>query len=236
MNILPVAILSGGLATRMRPITQTIPKVLLPVAGRPFIAWQLEHLQKSGVRDVVLCVGYLGEQVQEVVADGAAFGLSVRYSFDGNTLLGTGGALRQALPLLGEHFFVLYGDAFLRCSYADVQATYVTSQAPALMTVLHNRSRWDESNVFFQNGTIQLYNKWHPTHEMEHIDYGLSVLSATALKTYPKQQFLDVANVFHELSVQGRLAGFEAYERFYEVGSPNGFKEAERFFLRKGDY
>ena len=114
---LPVAILAGGLATRLRPITEKIPKSLVDVAGEPFIVRQLDYLFRQRVRDVVLCIGYLGEMIEAVVGDGSRFGLRVSYSIDGPILLGTGGALRRAAPLLGEAFFVLYGDSYLPVDY-----------------------------------------------------------------------------------------------------------------------
>ena len=110
---LPVAILAGGLATRLRPVTEDTPKALLDVAGKPFVVRQLEYLRQQGIVRVVLCVGYLGEQIRAVVGDGSALGLEVLYSWDGPQLLGTGGALRHALSALGEQFMVLYGDSYL---------------------------------------------------------------------------------------------------------------------------
>lgn len=102
---IPVAILAGGLATRLRPITEKVPKVLLPVAGKPFLAHQLELLRKQGIRRVVLCLGHLGERVVDEFGDNREHGLHLDYSFDGPVLLGTGGALKQALPQSGR---VLY--------------------------------------------------------------------------------------------------------------------------------
>jgi MurNAc alpha-1-phosphate uridylyltransferase len=229
----PVAILVGGLATRLRPITEKIPKSLLEIAGRPFIFHQLELLNRQGVDRVVLCVGYLGEQVEAAVGDGKAFGLSVAYSFDGDVLLGTGGALKRALPLLGEHFFVLYGDSYLPCLFAEVQAAYKVSHFPALMTVLRNRNRWDKSNVLFVNGVLVEYNKRSPRPEMAHIDYGLGVLSVAVFDRYSENQVFDLADIYHELSLNGQLAGFEVSERFYEIGSRRGIKETEDFLLAK---
>ena len=156
--MLPVAILAGGLATRLRPITQTIPKALIEVAGKPFIHHQLDYLKKQGIEQVVLCIGYLGEMIQEVVGDGSTFGLRVIYSPDGPVLLGTGGALRQALPMLGEDFFVLYGDSYLPVDFRAVQEAYLASHQPALMTVLKNGDRWDKSNVLFDQGRLVEYN------------------------------------------------------------------------------
>ena len=147
---LPVAILAGGLATRLHPITETIPKALVDVAGTPFILRQLDYLRRQGVSRVVLCVGFLGEQIEAVVGDGAAMGLSVSYSQDWPKLLGTGGALKQALPLLDSRFLVLYGDSYLPIDFAAVEREFLVSGKPALMTVQRNEDRWDKSNVLFR--------------------------------------------------------------------------------------
>lgn len=231
--MLPVAILAGGLATRLRPITETIPKSLVEVAGRPFVLRQLAYLRDQGVRRVVLCIGYLGEMIEAVVGNEEHLGLDVAYSTDGPELLGTGGALKKALPLLGERFFVLYGDSFLPVNFSAVQDAFERSGQDALMTVLHNGDRWDKSNVLFQSGRLLEYNKRKPREDMAYIDYGLGVLSASVLQGYPNDQALDLADVYQDLSRQGRLAGMEVHQRFYEIGSHNGLKEAEAYFLNK---
>lgn len=229
----PVAILAGGLATRLRPITQTIPKALVEVAGKPFIVRQLEYLREQGVQRVVLCIGYLGEMIQDVVGTGDQFGLQVSYSPDGSTLLGTGGALKKALPLLGEHFFVLYGDSYLPVDFSAVQKAYVRSGQQALMTVLENGDRWDKSNVLFEGGRLVEYNKRAPRQDMAYIDYGLGVVATEVFDQYPADDPFDLADVYQTLSKQGQLAGFEVHNRFYEIGSHSGLKEAEEFFLKK---
>src|SRR5262249_44926497 len=150
----PVAVLAGGLATRMRPLTETIPKAMLEVAGRPFIDHQLDLLHRSGIRRVVLCLGYLGEQVRHHLGDGRDRGLELRYSFDGRRLLGPGGALRQALPLLGEVFWVIYGDSYLEIDYPAVLADFLSRGMLGLMTVVRNDDHWDRSNVVFRNGRL----------------------------------------------------------------------------------
>ena len=231
---LPVAILAGGLATRLHPITQSIPKALVDVAVQPFIARQLAYLRAQGVQRVVLCIGFLGEMIQDLVGDGAQYGLDVAYSPDGPQLLGTGGALKQALPLLGQEFFVLYGDSFLPVAFAPIETAFRASGKPALMTVLDNANRWDKSNALFQDGQLLEYNKHQPRPEMTYIDYGLAVVSAQALQPYPADQAFDLAEVYHSLSCTGQLAGYEVHERFYEIGSHNGLKETEDYFLMKG--
>ena len=223
----PVAILAGGLATRMHPVTQTIPKSMIEVAGRPFIEHQLELLHAEGVKNVVLCVGYLGEMIEAHIGDGGRFGLSVRYSFDGERLLGTGGALRRALPLLGQDFFVLYGDSYLEIPYAPVQATYRNSGKPALMTVFRNEGRWDTSNVLFDGANVIRYDKRNLTADMKFIDYGLGILNGDLLKAHNDDEAFDLSEIYAALADDGRLAGFEATKRFYEIGTPSGLALTE---------
>jgi NDP-sugar pyrophosphorylase family protein len=231
--MLPVAILAGGLATRLRPITETIPKALVDVAGKPFIVHQLCYLRQQGITHIVLCIGYLGEMVRDVVGSGERFGLKVSYSEDGPNLLGTGGALTKATTLLGSEFFVLYGDSFLPVNFSVVQEAYKQSKQPALMTVLKNQNQWDKSNVLFVNGKLIEYNKRAPRAEMSYIDYGLGVVSASVLNQRPVGQSFDLADVYQDLSLQGLLTGLEVHERFYEIGSHTGLKEAEEYFLKK---
>lgn len=230
----PVAIMAGGLATRLRPITEKIPKALVDVAGKPFVVRQLDYLQRQGITRVVLCLGYLGEQVEAVVGDGSVFGLEVRYSWDGPRLLGTGGALKQALPLLGEQFFVFYGDSYLPIDFRAVERDFLASGKLALMTVLKNDDRWDKSNVLFRDGGIAEYNKRAPRPGMAHIDYGLGVLSASVLENVPANEPFDLADIYRNLSVQGLLAGHEVFERFYEIGSHKGLAETIDYF-KKGE-
>ena len=230
---LPVAILAGGLATRLRPVTETVPKVLLEVAGKPFLEHQLAQLREQGVQDVVLCVGYLGELIRERYQDGRSHGIRISYSFDGPKLLGTGGAIRKALPLLGEAFFVMYGDSYLRIAFAEVENAFRRLAKPGLMTLFHNQDLWDVSNVCYADGTIQRYDKKLRGPDMQHIDYGLSVFKAEIFREYPPDDVLDLAQVMRTLVDRGEMAGFEAGERFYEIGSPAGWRELDEF-LNKG--
>jgi NDP-sugar pyrophosphorylase family protein len=229
VNALPVAILAGGLATRLRPITEKVPKALLPIAGRPFIHWQLELLAQQGVREVVLCAGHLGEQIQAAVGDGSGFGLTIRYSLDGDALLGTGGALKRALPKLGAVFFVLYGDSYLRCSFAAVRAAFEESEAPGLMTVFCNEDRWEKSNVLLRDGSVVEYDKRSPRPGMRHMDYGLSILSAEAMQRSPASAAFDLADLYHDLAARGELAALAVNERFYEIGSVGGMEATEHY-------
>lgn len=229
---IPVAILAGGLATRLRPITETIPKSLVAVAGQPFIEHQLEQLQREGIRRVVLCVGYLGEMVREVVGDGSRFGLRVDYSFDGPKLLGTGGALRQALPLLGETFFVLYGDSYLPIPFAPVAETFLASGKQGLMTVYRNEGSFDTSNVVFAGGRIRIYDKKAKLPEMRHIDYGLELLEPAAFAPFAGREAFDLAELLQNLLGRDQLAGHEVTTRFYEIGSHAGLNELDALLAK----
>jgi NDP-sugar pyrophosphorylase family protein len=179
------------------------------------------------VRGVVLCVGYLGEKIREAFPDGKPWGMTLQYSFDGPKLLGTGGAVRQALPLLGEKFFVLYGDSYLPTDYGAVAGAFVRSGQPALMTVFHNEGKWDTSNVVFRDRRIVAYNKSQRTIEMRYIDYGLNVLTPGAFAGLETKAPLDLVEVFQKLVAMEQLAGYEVRERFYEAGSAAGLAELE---------
>jgi NDP-sugar pyrophosphorylase family protein len=222
-----VAILAGGLATRLRPTTEKIPKALITVAGQPFLAHQLRLLQHAGIRKVMLCVGYRGEMIEQEFGDGRNFGMELNYSFDGPVLLGTGGALKKALPLLGHRFFVLYGDSYLPIDYASPARAFVTSGKLGLMTVFRNEGRWDTSNVWFQDGVIKSYSKKERTPEMRYIDYGLGMLDSKALAPWSDGKAFDLADVYRDLICRSELAGFEVEQRFYEIGSPEGLAELD---------
>ena len=224
---MPVAILAGGLATRLRPITEKIPKALVEIAGEPFLFHQLRLLKRSGLKKVVLCVGYLGEMVQEVAGDGSAFGLEVAYSFDGPRLLGTGGALRQALQQLGDSFYILYGDSYLLVDYLSVGKTFLESGQEGLMTVFKNEGQYDTSNVVYADGSLKIYSKKKRLPEMAHIDYGLGCLHRGTLEKYPSDAAFDLAQVYEDLVPSHQLAGYEVFQRFYEIGSPEGMKELD---------
>ena len=239
---IPVAILAGGLATRLRPITEKIPKSLVPVAGKPFLAHQLEMLHARGIRRAVLCIGYLGEMIQREFGN-EAYGVKLDYSFDsprhsaaaagGEKLLGTGGAIKRALPLLGKEFFALYGDSYLPVEYAPVAEFFRRSGKPGLMTVYRNEGKYDTSNVVFADGEIKIYDKKVRVPEMKHIDYGLSLFKSSVFDAYTADQVFDLAEVMGRLVREKQLAGYEVPERFYEMGSLAGLEELELLLKSK---
>ena len=240
MNLHPVVILAGGMATRLHPITEKIPKALVEVGGRPFIAHQLDLLKSRGIRFVVISAWYKGEMIRDFVGDGSRFGIDVKYVFDGANPLGTGGAIRKSLPLLDNPFFVLYGDSYLPCDYADVQANFDRHEQQALMTIYRNEGRWDSSNVEMVNGQILCYDKKNRTPRMEFIDYGLGLFKPEVFATLRGGQPADLTEIYQKLVADNNLRAYEVKQRFYEIGSFNGLSELDRLltddpnqFLRK---
>ena len=223
------ALLAGGLATRMRPMTEKIPKALLEVAGKPFIEHQLNLFRQNGLKRVVICAGFLGEQIEDFVGDGCQFGLDVVFSMDGPKLLGTAGALRQALHLLGDHFFVVYGDSYLDIPFQPVAEAFHQAQKPGLMVVFRNENQWDTSNVEFRDGAILRYDKKVQTPAMKYIDYGVGLLRAEDIAHWPEEGAFDLADLYSDLVLKQQMAGFEAQNRFYEIGTPAGLAETDAF-------
>jgi len=223
-------ILAGGLGTRMRPLTDTCPKTLLPVHGRPFAWHQLQWLGAQGVTEVVYSIGHQGEQIRKYWDSEPSPVPSIRYVDEGTTLRGTGGAIRLALEqgALEDRFFVIYGDSFLPVEFPPIWDAFQASGLPALMTVLHNAGRWDRSNVIFRDNRIALYDK-QGAPEMQHIDYGLSAFRRELFEDAPP--VFDLATLLNKLSLDGRLAGFEVQQRFYEIGSPQGLRDLEEYLL-----
>lgn len=223
----PVCILAGGLGTRLGSTVRDTPKPLLEVAGEPFLMHQLRLLARHGADEIVLCVGYLGEQIEASIGP-ARFGLRIAYSNDGPTPIGTLGAVRKAVPLLGDRFLVLYGDTYLRLDYGAAAADWETSGYLGLMTVLHNEGRWDTSNAAFDGRRVTLYDKRAPTADMDWIDYGLGGLRAHSLGLVGPDVD-DLAALYNVLSLGGELFGFAVNQRFYEIGTPESLAETGRF-------
>jgi len=229
----PAVILAGGLATRLYPATLKIPKSLIKVADKPFIFHQLALLKRQGVCDVVLCVGKLGEMIQNYVGDGHAWGLNVQYSHDGDTLLGTGGAIKKASKLLPEVFWVMYGDSYLDIDLNPILERFESEGRPILMTVYHNQNKWDKSNILYKNGRIVKYSKKNPQKEMEYIDYGISIFKKAVFNEWNEGIPFDLSEVYAKFIERGGVYAFEIFKRFYEIGSPEGIKETEQYLRSK---
>jgi len=235
MSLYPVVILAGGLATRLGSITQKIPKALVEVGGQPFIAHQLNLLKSHGFRIVLISAWYRGEMIREFIGDGSRFGLDVRFIFDGKSPLGTGGAIRKVLPFLDQPFFVVYGDSYLPCPYADIQSHFDRQGHPALMTVYRNKGKWDSSNVEMRNGHILCYDKVNRNPRMEFIDYGLGLFNPEVFSSLPDGQPADLAYVYRDLVADHKLLAYEVKQRFYEIGSFEGLRELDGLLTHDPD-
>ena len=232
----PIVILAGGLATRLRPITEKIPKSLIEINGVPFVYHQLELLEKKGFKNIHFCLGFLGEQVEKVVKESEYFKrLSISFSYDGNTLLGTGGTIRKIINQLPEYFFVTYGDSYLDIDFNDIQEIFESKKQNynSLMTVYKNKDLFDTSNVIFENDSIELYSKTKKDSRMAHIDYGVGILSNKCMDNYDKNIIFDLAELYENLSLKKELYGYEVFQRFYEIGSLQGIKDLSNYLKIK---
>ena len=221
-------VLAGGLGTRMKPYTETMPKNLIPVGQTPFVFYQLSWAASHGIDHVVMCIGYRGDMIRSCVGDGARFGLRVDYVEDGAVPLGTGGPLRKALDanLLSDWFLVLYGDSFLPFSPKTLGDSFLRQERPAMMTVYRNEGRWVSGNVHLMDGVVTLYQKG--SSDLPFVDYGMTALRQSLVRDrVPPQIPYEMEQAYHELSVDGLLAGLEVTERFYEIGSPAGLADFE---------
>jgi NDP-sugar pyrophosphorylase family protein len=227
-----VAILAGGLATRLRPITHTIPKSMVEVQGRPFLEYQLEFLKKGGIDDIVLCVGHLKEQIESHFGNGSSFGVRIRYSKEEEPLLGTAGALRNAIELLDDTFFVMYGDSYLFLDFQEIWRYFHRFNKSGLMVVYENENRYDTSNVSIDGNFVKKYSKTEQTADMVYIDYGVSILQRKVLDILPENEYSSLENLFSTLIARKELLAFPVKQRFYEIGSKEGLKEFQDYIAR----
>jgi NDP-sugar pyrophosphorylase family protein len=227
--MIQVAILAGGLGTRLGSVTTGMPKALVPVNGRPFLAHVLDLLKEHGLTRILVCAGHHADQLERAFGDGSTAGVQLSWHRDGPRLLGTGGALRGSLDRLEDEFLVLYGDTYLDIDYGAVVRAFRASGKPALMTVFRNAGRFDVSNVVFRGGKLLRYSKRNPTTDMDYIDYGLSALRREVVEEIPAGGPFDLADLYSELAEQGRMDGYEVHQRFYEIGTPSGLAETERY-------
>jgi len=232
----PIIILAGGLATRLRPITEKIPKSLIEINGVPFVYHQLELLEKKGFKKIYFCLGFLGEQVEDAVRKSEYFNrLYISFSYDGEKLLGTGGTIRKIINQLPEYFFITYGDSYLDIDFYNVQQLFEIKNTnfSSLMTVYKNKDLFDTSNVIFENDSIELYSKTKKDSRMSHIDYGVGILSNKCLDNYDNNFIFDLAELYEDLSSKRELFGYEVFQRFYEIGSIQGIEDLSNYLKLK---
>ncbi|HWE03722.1 MAG TPA: sugar phosphate nucleotidyltransferase [Tepidisphaeraceae bacterium] len=232
MKEMPVAILAGGFATRLGDLATQTPKALLDINGRPFIDHQLDLLYRNGIRRVVMCVGHLSDRIERHLGDGAVRDMEIRYSHDGPDPAGTGGAIRRAIPMLGDMFWVMYGDSYMDIDYRSARDHFADSDALALMTVIRNDDRWDRSNAIYENGRLRCYDKSRRAPEMRHIDYGVQLLRSAALLAMAPGERFGLGDIYRGLVARGQMIGFEVFNRFYEIGTPASLEETRRYLAK----
>ena len=228
-----MVVLAGGLATRLEPLIQKIPKSMLLIHGKPFLEYQLDLLKQKGILDIVLCIGHLGQQIRDYFKDGKEFGVQIRYSEEKERLLGTGGALKKAQNLLEPEFFVMYGDSYLPIDYFKVFSYFKKFNKSGLVVVYKNFNRYDKSNVILENNLIKVYDKKKREKDMIYIDAGVSILKKEVFDIIPENQFVSLERVFQDLIKRKELLAFETEERFYEIGSIAGLKEFKNYFKER---
>lgn len=233
--MLPLAILAGGYGTRLGSLTKNLPKCLVEVNGKPFVDWQLKLLALKGFSEIVFCASYKSQEIQDYVGDGSRWGVKIRYSLDGDTQLGTGGAIQAALPLLGERFGVIYGDSYLPVDYSEIDSKFQQSNDLALMTIYKNENNFDSSNVEFKDGILINYEKGLNNEKMQHIDYGLSYFRKEAFTSLDLPKVFDLSELCHKLSKARQIIGYEVFIRFYEIGSPEGIDQFSRYIGKVSD-
>lgn len=231
--MLTIAVLAGGFATRLGTLVQDTPKSLLLFHGKPFVFWQIQLLKKEGYQKFVFCLSHRSEQIQKYLGDGSQFGVNIEYSLDGEQQLGTGGAIRKAIPKLGSEFAVIYGDSYLPTNHAKAEEAFRKSLKPALMTVYMNDNHFDKSNVEIRLDGSIIYNKNSSNSQMRHIDYGLIYFQKTVFLGYEENQPFDLSELCSDLSNNGELGAFEVDSRFYEIGSESGIDEFSKYLLEE---
>lgn len=233
--MLPIAILAGGLATRLRPLTENIPKSMIKILGQPFVHWQMKLLAQEGVTEIVFCLAYKSQMIQDFIGDGSQYGVKVQYSYDGVRQIGTGGAISKAISFLGEKFMVLYGDSYLPTKLSLIESSFYNSGKPALMTVFFNENKFETSNVVFREGQIERYAKGEISEDLKYVDYGLSCFKSSVFLPTASDKPLDLGQICSALAEMNLLAGHEVKERFYEIGSFQGISDFEEYLGRNRD-
>jgi MurNAc alpha-1-phosphate uridylyltransferase len=225
--IYPVVILAGGIGSRLGKLTKKTPKALVKINGKPFIYYQLKLLRKKGIKEVIICIGYLGAQIKKYVGNGKKFNLNVIYSYE-KKLLGTGGAVKNAFPLIKKNFFIMYGDTYLPINFIKIKNKYIKLKSKALITIYKNKKNLDKSNVYF-NGKNILYNKKNYLKKMKYIEYGVSIFNKEIFKFFEKRKKFDLSDLFYFLSKKKLLNYYLIKKRFYEIGSISGLKDSKKY-------
>jgi mannose-1-phosphate guanylyltransferase len=232
-----VVILAGGLGTRMLPLTESTPKPMLPVAGRPFLQHQLELVSHHGLRRVLLLVGHLGEQIRDHFGDGQRFGCEIQYSFE-RTPLGTGGALKLAESQLENEFIVLNGDTYLDLSYAQLSHRFLAEGREALIAAYCGRAGEPQvpADTVARNlgvdssGNVWAYRKKEPV-GLTHVDAGVIALRKSVLTRIPVGASCSLEErIYPQLIREGQMRAWITQEPFIDMGTSEGLQVLAKKF------
>ena len=216
-------IIAGGLGTRLGGLTINQPKSMIQVLGKPFIDYQFDLLKNGSVTDVVLCLGYQGQQIADYCGDGRKFGVNVKYSFEDKPM-DTAGAVKLAEPLLNDYFFTLYGDSFVFINFKNMLSTLQKKNKMGAMSVYQNHNQFDQSNTAVAGGLVVFYSK-AKRENLQYIDYGVNLFRKEVLKFIPQGKYYSMGSLFNQLIERQELLAYKVKKRFYEIGSVNGLAE-----------
>lgn len=229
-------ILAGGPGTRLRPLTQHMPKVMVPINGAPFLLHLLKLLKSQGVKNIILCTGYLGKQVKDFLGDGKNLGLTIRYSEEKEKLLGTGGALKQAQSWLNSYFLVLNGDTYLPIDYGELERAFRKRRKQAMMVVYANRENTGvKNNVALDNDLMVIrHDKEGFDPNLKYVEAGVLVLQREALDIIKEGAVTSLEKGLYPTLIQQReLAAYVAGQRFYDIGTPEQKQIFEKFLKER---
>ena len=229
MRDITLVILAGGLATRIRPITNNKAKALIEINGKPFIYWQLKYYIKQGVKNFVFLLGFKGEEIEGYIKKNNYFNVNISFYYDGNQLRGTGGSILQSINKFPENFFVLYGDTLLQIDLNDMYNFYDKNNHQITMSIYKNKSMYDKSNVQKLSHNKITYNKDNLQNDMSYIDYGISILNKKIFISNTDKTLTDLSSFYKGISSKNKLFGYEVFKRFYEIGSFEGIKQTQSF-------
>jgi len=224
--------MAGGLATRLRPLTEDTPKSLILIEGKPFLQYQIELLNRNGIKEIVLCLGYMGNKIEDYFGNGNRFGVKIKYSYEDN-LLGTGGALKLVEPHLDEHFFLIWGDSYVRLDYQEMYAFHIKNDRKfeVTMAIFYNIRNYDKSNIAYEHGKIKKYEK-HSKDVLKYIDAGIMVINKELLERIPVSRVFQIEEIFSQLAKQEKIQPFLIKKRYYEIGSIKGLNQFKKFINR----
>lgn len=229
-------ILAGGLGTRLRPVTEKIPKAMVSINGKPFLRHLLELLGEQNISDILLCTGYLGEQVKAYFGDGKSLELRIKYREEKGALLGTGGALKQAQSLMAEHCLVLNGDTYLPIDYNEMAVTYFGRGKKALTAVYANQKNTGVKNNLALSGddTVTRYDKGGTGPGLNYVEAGALIIQRQALDLIPDKYPVAIEKgLYPSLIAQRELGAYITNQRFYDIGTPEQVLVFEEFLRER---